>query len=159
MLASALRRSDCGTSPGNRAAADEPGRPLEGAAGAARDPEAEAAKRDEKAEIAPPTATSRVIAVEPATPDASTPAAPAPAETAKVAAVDATSPDTTPKADGSAPSPTPDIDTLSKDIQAKLKEYGCYGGKIDASWGSGTRSGVERFNTLASLDLNSDAPE
>ena len=113
-----------------------------------------------KAEIAPPTATSRVIAVEPATPDASTPAAPAPAETAKVAAVDATSPDTTPKAgDGSAPSPTPDIATLSKDIQTKLKDYGCYGGKIDASWGSGTRSGVERFNTLASLDLNSDAPE
>ena len=32
-------------------------------------------------------------------------------------------------------------------------------GKIDASWGSGTRSGVERFNTLASLDLNSNAPE
>ena len=26
-------------------------------------------------------------------------------------------------------------------------------------WGSGTRSGVECFNTLASLDLNSDAPE
>ena len=53
---------------------------------------------------------------------------------------------------------SPRLTRRAKDIQAKLKEYGCYGGKIDASWGSGTRSGVERFNTLASLDLNSDAP-
>jgi hypothetical protein len=34
-----------------------------------------------------------------------------------------------------------------------------YGGTIDASWGCGTRGGVERFNKLANLDLNSDEPQ
>ena len=109
-----------------------------------------------KAAGLPETATTRVIAVEPATPGASTAAAPA--ETAKVAAVDAASPTTAPQASDTA-SPTLDMAALSKEIQTKLKDFSCYGGKIDASWGSGTRSGVERFNTLASLDLNSEAPE
>ena len=55
--------------------------------------------------------------------------------------------------------PGVDLAALSRDIQTKLKEFGCYDGKIDASWGRGTSGGVERFNTLASLDLDSDEPE
>jgi uncharacterized caspase-like protein len=107
-------------------------------------------------------ATSRVIAVEPAENAAAgnADAASASADTAKLAAADATSVEATPQAKDSPALPAAvDLAALSRDIQTKLKDYGCYGGKIDASWGSGTRSAVDRFNKLANLDLNSDEPE
>jgi hypothetical protein len=81
-------------------------------------------------------------------------------ETTKVAAADATTTEPTPQAKASPTLPAGvDLAALSRDIQTKLKEFDCYDGKIDASWGSGTRGGVERFNKIASLDLNSDKPE
>lgn len=127
-----------------------------------------------KKAVSPPgateTATSRVIAVEPSAPDKAaveTPppsngdaaAASASAETAKIAAVDTTSVEQSPEAKQS-PELPPGVDlaALSRDIQTKLKEFGCYGGEIDSSWGSGTSGGVERFNKLASLDLDEDDP-
>jgi uncharacterized caspase-like protein len=110
---------------------------------------------------APETATSRVIAVEPSdTAPGNAEAAPASAGTAKIAAADTTSVEDSPEAKESPALPHGvDLAALSRDIQTKLKEFGCYDGKIDASWGRGTSGGVERFNTLASLDLDSDEPE
>jgi hypothetical protein len=74
--------------------------------------------------------------------------------------VDTTSVEDSPEAKQSQELPPGvDLAALSRDIQTKLKEFGCYGGEIDSSWGSGTSGGVERFNKLASLDLDEDDPE
>jgi uncharacterized caspase-like protein len=48
---------------------------------------------------------------------------------------------------------------LSRDIQTKLKELDCYGGRIDGDWGHGTRKGVEDFNRVANLNLNVEEAE
>ena len=82
------------------------------------------------------------------------------AETAKVAAVETTSVEDSPEAKERPVLPQGvDLAALCRDIQTKLKEFGCYGGAVNASWGSASSGGVERFNTLANLDLDSDEPE
>ena len=47
---------------------------------------------------------------------------------------------------------------LAEDIVSKLKEFG-YRGAVNGTWGEPSQDALERFNTLAKLDLPLDEPE
>jgi uncharacterized caspase-like protein len=123
----------------------------------------------------PAPATNRVIAVEPAS-GASEPAAsaaatapgpePTPSATppeTKVATVESNPAEV--KTQESAPPssvPLPEGVTreeLAEDIVSKLKEFECYRGAVNGTWGEPSQDALERFNTLAKLDLPLDEPE
>ena len=48
---------------------------------------------------------------------------------------------------------------LAEDIVSKLKEFECYRGAVNGTWGEPSQDALERFNTLAKLDLPLDEPE
>lgn len=48
---------------------------------------------------------------------------------------------------------------LVRDIQRELKRAGCYGGKIDGSWGAGTKRGLGEFTRRVNSVLPSHTPE
>lgn len=102
-------------------------------------------------------APNRVIAVEPAAGDDA--AEPAETKTANLAPEVVTDAETPVTEETPAPPETVDEAALTRDIQAKLKELGCYGGGIDGDWGFGTRGGMEGFNEIADLELNVDEAE
>jgi uncharacterized caspase-like protein len=121
-----------------------------------------------------PTATNRVIAVEPAGDSTQAPAnaaagAPAPqpeasvAADTKVAVADTNAAESKgPEATPPSPAPLPEGVTraeLAEDIVSALKELDCYQGKVSGAWGEPAQDALERFNTLAKLDLPVDEPE
>jgi hypothetical protein len=48
---------------------------------------------------------------------------------------------------------------LVHDIQTELRRVGCYWGRIDGSWGSGTKNAMQEFLTLVNASLPSDQPD
>lgn len=52
--------------------------------------------------------------------------------------------------------PLPGQDELKRDLQAALKERGCYLGNIDGLWGRGSAAALSRFNSAAETDLTLD---
>jgi peptidoglycan hydrolase-like protein with peptidoglycan-binding domain len=111
---------------------------------------------EEPVEVSQAPASSRVIAVEPAAPATDA----AETKTANLAPSDLTGvKQSSPAQATPEPARAADQAALSRDIQTKLKTLDCYRGKIDGDWGSGTRTGVERFSKIANLDLNTDKAE
>jgi caspase domain-containing protein len=119
-----------------------------------------------------PTATNRLIAVEPAGDSTQAPAnaavgAPAPqpeesvAADTKVALADTNAEGKAPEAAPPAPAPLPEGVTraIAEDIVSALKELDCYQGKVNGTWGEPAQDALERFNRLAKLDLPVDEPE
>jgi uncharacterized caspase-like protein len=95
-----------------------------------------------------------------ASPEAPQVAAPSPADATKTAAVESK----TPEPDASTPSTSPlpqsrSPEAITKDMLAELKRLNCYFGTIKGTWGTRTKSAVERFNTVSSLELPLDAPQ
>jgi uncharacterized caspase-like protein len=118
-----------------------------------------AAKTDDEAP-APPA--KREIAVEPASntkSDATVAAAP----NAKVAAADTNA--ETGKAPETGVPPAPPLPEgaaraeLAEDIVSELKGLDCYRGPVNGSWGEPAQDALEKFNTLAKLDLPVDEPQ
>ncbi len=111
---------------------------------------------EEPVDVSQAPASSRVIAVEPAAPATDA----AETKTANLAPSDLTGvKQPSPAQATPEPARAADQAALSRDIQTKLKTLDCYRGKIDGDWGSGTRTGVERFSKIANLDLNTDKAE
>jgi hypothetical protein len=108
-----------------------------------------------------PNAVNRVIAVEPAS-DAKPQPDVAGADT-KIAAADTGGTEAkAPGAAPAAPAPLPEGVTqaeLAEDIVSQLKDLDCYQGRVNRSWGRPAQDALERFNTLAKLDLPVDEPE
>src|SRR5262245_53158042 len=48
---------------------------------------------------------------------------------------------------------------LAEDIVSELKDLDCYRGPVNGSWGRSAQDALERFNSLAKLDLPVDDPE
>jgi uncharacterized caspase-like protein len=125
------------------------------------------------AEASPPHATNRVIEVEPASDAkpaanaAATPTSPQPeasvAVDTKVAAAEAPASAEVKAPEATEPSPPlPEGVTraeLAEDIVSELKELDCYQGRVNGRWGEPEQDALERFNTLAKLDLPVDDPE
>jgi hypothetical protein len=44
-------------------------------------------------------------------------------------------------------------------IVSQLKDLDCYQGRVNGSWGRPVQDALERFNTLAKLDLPVDEPQ
>jgi uncharacterized caspase-like protein len=114
------------------------------------------------ADEAPATAPNRVIAVEPAS-DARPEADVAAGADTKLAAADThAQPGKLPEAVPPATPPLPEGVTsaeLAEDIVSELKDLDCYRGPVNGSWGQGAQNALERFNSLAKLDLPVDDPE
>ncbi len=91
---------------------------------------------------------------------APTTAAPAKPEETKIAAAEPpTPPQQSAPAVSASPLPEPrGPEAVAKDMQAALKEIGCYKGAIDGAWDDGSHSAIERFNTVSKLDLPEDEP-
>jgi Putative peptidoglycan binding domain len=48
---------------------------------------------------------------------------------------------------------------LVRDIQKELKRLGCYNGRVDGSWGPGTKSAIAYFNNRVNAALPDEAPD
>jgi peptidoglycan hydrolase-like protein with peptidoglycan-binding domain len=48
---------------------------------------------------------------------------------------------------------------LVRDIQKELKRLGCYYGRVDGSWGPGTKSAISSFNSRVNAALPDEAPD
>ena len=47
---------------------------------------------------------------------------------------------------------------VAMDMQRELKRVGCFGGKVDGSWGGQSRKAVEKFNEAVKLELEAESP-
>jgi uncharacterized caspase-like protein len=110
---------------------------------------------------APAPAAGREIAVEPASDVKPQPTLDATPDTKVAAAETNAEAGKAPVAPPSAP-PLPEGATraeLAEDIVSELKGLNCYRGPVNGSWGESAQDALEKFNTLAKLDLPVDEPE
>lgn len=60
----------------------------------------------------------------------------------------------------SSPKPDPDVQRqLARQIQAELKRVGCYGGRLDGSWGDRSRRAMETFVSRVNASLPTREPD